>query len=81
MNHILLYCPATIATPSCGFDVLDHLESTGDRMLFGIRCKGIRITKIVGADLPLETEKNVAGDHALALLDAVETEFDLKSEI
>jgi homoserine kinase len=23
--------------------------------------KGIRITKIVGADLPLETEKNVAG--------------------
>jgi homoserine kinase len=35
----------------------------------------------VGADLPLETEKNVAGVSALALLDAVETEFGLKSEI
>jgi homoserine kinase len=26
-----------------------------------IQSKGIRITKIVGADLPLETERNVAG--------------------
>jgi hypothetical protein len=34
----------------------------------------------VGADLPLETEKNVAEYH-VGTLDAVETELDLKSEI
>jgi homoserine kinase len=43
--------------------------------------KGIRITKIVGADLPLETEKNVAGVAGLALLDAVETDFGFDIEI
>jgi homoserine kinase len=39
------------------------------------------ITKIVGADLPLETEKNVAGVAGLALLDAVETDFGFDIEI
>jgi hypothetical protein len=33
-----------------------------------IQSKGIRITKIVGADLPLETERNVAGVAGLALM-------------
>jgi homoserine kinase len=42
--------------------------------------KGIRITKIVGADLPLETERNVAGVAGLALLDAVETDLVLISK-
>jgi homoserine kinase len=39
------------------------------------------ITKIVGADLPLETERNVAGVAGLALLDAVETDFGFDIEI
>jgi homoserine kinase len=43
--------------------------------------KGIRITKIVGADLPLETEKNVAGVAALAMLEAIETDFGFEIEI
>jgi homoserine kinase len=42
--------------------------------------KGIRITKIVGADLPLETERNVALPVWL-LLDAVETDFGFDIEI
>jgi homoserine kinase len=46
-----------------------------------IQSKGIRITKIVGADLPLETERNVAGVAGLALLDAVETDFGFDIEI
>jgi homoserine kinase len=33
--------------------------------------KGVRITKIVGADLPLETKKNVAGVAALAMLKSI----------
>ena len=83
MEQIKLFCPATIANLSCGFDVLGTcLETVGDEMIVRKSIqKGVRITKIVGADLPLETEKNVAGVAALALLEAVETEFGFDIEI
>jgi len=83
MNEIKIFCPATIANLSCGFDVLGLcLETAGDEMIIRKSdVKGIRITKIVGADLPLETEKNVAGVSALAMLEAVETEFGFEIEI
>ena len=62
MNEIKLFCPATIANLSCGFDVLGLcLDNVGDEMVIRKSTqKGIRITKIVGADLPLETENNVS---------------------
>ena len=71
MNEIKLFCPATIANLSCGFDVLGLcLDNVGDEMVIRKSTqKGIRITKIVGADLPLETENNVAGVAGLALLE------------
>ncbi|MEC4048742.1 homoserine kinase [Flavobacterium sp. SUN046] len=83
MNEIKLFCPATIANLSCGFDVLGLcLESIGDEMIVRkIAEKGIRITKITGANLPLETHKNVAGVAAEALLNAVDTEFGFEIEI
>ena len=83
MNEIKLFCPATIANLSCGFDVLGLcLETAGDEMIIRKSdIKGVRITKIVGADLPLETEKNVAGVAALAMLEAIETEFGFDIEI
>ncbi|MGO4906623.1 homoserine kinase [Flavobacterium sp. W20_MBD1_R3] len=83
MNEIKIFCPATIANLSCGFDVLGLcLETAGDEMIIRKSdVKGIRITKIVGADLPFETEKNVAGVSALAMLEAVETEFGFEIEI
>ena len=83
MNEIKIFCPATIANLSCGFDVLGLcLETAGDEMIIKKSdIKGIRITKIVGADLPLETEKNVAGVAALAMLENVETEFGFDIEI
>jgi len=83
MNEIKIFCPATIANLSCGFDVLGLcLETAGDEMIIRKSAiKGVRITKIVGADLPLETEKNVAGVAALALLEAVETDFGFDIEI
>lgn len=83
MNEIKIFCPATIANLSCGFDVLGTcLENVGDEMIIKkSNEKGIRITKIVGADLPLETEKNVAGVAALALLNAVDTDFGFDIEI
>ncbi|QZK89985.1 homoserine kinase [Flavobacterium sp. CHNK8] len=83
MNEIKIFCPATIANLSCGFDVLGLcLETAGDEMIIRkSNVKGIRITKIVGADLPFETEKNVAGVSALAMLEEVETEFGFEIEI
>jgi homoserine kinase len=60
MNEIKIFCPATIANLSCGFDVLglclDNVWGRNDHHQKSNQ-KGIRITKIVGADLPLETEK------------------------
>lgn len=83
MNEIKLFCPATIANLSCGFDVLGLcLATAGDEMIIRkSNEKGIRITKIVGADLPLETKKNVAGVAALALLEEVETDIGFEIEI
>ncbi len=83
MTEIKLFCPATIANLSCGFDVLGLcLATAGDEMIVRKSdVKGVRITKIVGADLPLETENNVAGVAALAMLEEVETEFGFEIEI
>ncbi|MSP84210.1 MAG: homoserine kinase [Flavobacteriaceae bacterium] len=83
MNEIKIFCPATIANISCGFDVLGLcLETTGDEMIIRKSDnKGIRITKIIGADLPLETSKNVAGVAGLALLEAIDYEFGFDIEI
>ena len=83
MNEIKIFCPATIANISCGFDVLGLcLETIGDEMIIRKSdVKGIKITKIVGADLPLETSKNVAGVAALALLEAIDYEFGFDIEI
>ena len=83
MNEIKIFCPATIANLSCGFDVLGLcLDNAGDEMIVRKSAtKGVRITKIVGANLPLETEKNVAGVAALAMLEAIDTEFGFEIEI
>jgi homoserine kinase len=70
MEAIKIFCPATIANVSCGFDVLGlALDSVGDEMVVRkTREKGIKITKLVGQDLPTETHLNVAGVAGLALL-------------
>lgn len=83
MNEIKIFCPATIANISCGFDVLGLcLETIGDEMIVRkSEQKGIKITKIDGAELPLETSKNVAGVAALALLEAIDCEFGFEIEI
>ena len=63
-------CNAITIDVSCGFDVLGlALDSVGDEMTVRKTSdKGIRISKIIGQDLPLESEKNVAGVAGLALL-------------
>lgn len=83
MNEIKIFAPGTIANLSCGFDVLGLcLDNVGDEMIIRkSNQKGIRITGIFGADLPLETEKNVAGVAALAMLENIETDCGFEIEI
>ena len=70
MDEIRVFCPATVANISCGFDVLGlSLLSVGDEMVVRKSLeKGLKISKIVGQELPLETDKNVAGVAAMALV-------------
>ncbi|RZJ66660.1 MAG: homoserine kinase [Flavobacterium sp.] len=83
MDYIKIFSPATIANLSCGFDVLGLcLDNVGDEMTVRkIDERTVRISKIEGADLPLETQKNVAGVAALAMLREWETDFGFEIEI
>lgn len=83
MNEIKVFCPATIANLNCGFDVMGLcLDGIGDEMVLRkVAEKGIKITKITGADLPYQTEKNVAGVAGLALLNSVDIDFGFEIEI
>lgn len=83
MKTIKVFCPATIANLSCGFDVLGLcLDDAGDEMtITKSEQPGVRINKIVGADLSLEAEKNVAGVAALAMLSQWQTDFGFDIEI
>jgi len=83
MEQLKIFSPATIANISCGFDVLGlALDNVGDEMtITKVAKKGVRITKITGQNLPLETHKNVAGVAALALLAETENGFGFEIEI
>lgn len=83
MNELKIFVPATIANVSCGFDVLGlALDTVGDKMTIRkVSKKGVKITKILGQNLPLETHKNVAGVAALALLTKANCDFGFEIEI
>ncbi len=71
-DTVKIFCPATIANISCGFDVLGlALKGIGDEMVIKkVPSPGLKITKISGLDLPLEINKNVAGVAGLAFMEA-----------
>tara|TARA_R110002074_G_scaffold213733_5_gene383481 strand:+ start:5612 stop:6538 length:927 start_codon:yes stop_codon:yes gene_type:complete len=82
-NEIKVFCPATVANISCGFDVLGvALDSVGDEMIVRkVPQKGIQITKISGQDLPKETLNNVAGVAGNAFLLAADYDGGFEIEI
>ena len=82
-NEIKVFCPATVANISCGFDVLGvALDSVGDEMIVRkIPQKGIQITKISGQNLPKETLNNVAGVAGNAFLLAADYDGGFEIEI
>jgi homoserine kinase len=83
MNEIRIFSPATVSNVNCGFDVLGFaLDGIGDEILLRkVDRKGIGITKIEGADLPLDIHKNVAGVAALAMLNHLELDYGFDIEI
>ena len=83
MKEIKIFTPATVANISCGFDILGLcLDTVGDEMVVReVPEKGIKITKITGQKLPLETHKNVAGVAGLALLKQVDASVGYEIEI
>jgi homoserine kinase len=82
-KEIRVFCPGTVSNVSCGFDVLGYcLDHIGDEMVVRPTSeKGIKITKIEGYDLPLETHKNVAGVSALAVIEDYKPEVGFEIEI
>ncbi len=82
-KSIKIFAPATVANLSCGFDVLGCcLDTVGDEMVISlISNPEVKITKIDGANLPLETHKNVAGVAVEALLKAYKKEIGVTIEI
>ena len=83
MKEIKIFTPATVANISCGFDILGLcLDTVGDeKVVREVPEKGIKITKITGQKLPLETHENVAGVAGLALLEKVDASVGYEIEI
>jgi len=82
MEEIKIFAPATLANLSCGFDVLGCcLDSVGDEMLIKKNTiNEVRITRITGQLLPMETNENVAGVAVQALLKSLNSTqgFDIE---
>ncbi len=81
MNYIKIFAPATVANVSCGFDSMGFaVDTMGDEMTFTKTVeKGIRITKITGANgLSLDPTKNAAGVVALKMLEKNPVNFGIE---
>jgi len=83
MKKINVFAPATVANVSCGFDAMGFaLETLGDEMIFTKTTeKKVTITKIEGAKLPFNPNKNVVGVVAQAMLKDSEASFGLDIEV
>ena len=83
MKEITIFSPATVANVSCGFDAMGFaLESLGDEMIFKkTESKEVVISKIEGANLPFESDKNVAGVVAQNMLTDCRVDFGLDIQI
>lgn len=83
MNEIKVFCPASVANVSCGFDLMGFaLKEVGDEMIVRkTEKKGVHISKITNYDLPYQAEENVAGKAALEMLKKLGNPSGLEIEI
>ncbi len=82
-DEVTIFCPATVANVSCGFDALGFaLEGIGDEMVIRkVATLGVKITTITGEDLPMEARNNVAGVAGNAMLEGIQADFGIEIEI
>ena len=83
MNKIKIFCPASVANFSCGFDVLGFcLNGIGDEIIIRKSSnKGLNISRITGAKLPFDPKKNVATIAASAILKNFNLDYGFDFEI
>ncbi len=83
MNKITIFAPATVANVSCGFDSLGFaVEAVGDEMTFTKTVnKGVKITKITGADLTYDVDKNAASAVVKKMLNEAGADFGVELTI
>lgn len=77
MDKLKIFAPATVANVSCGFDSLGlAIEAVGDTMKFTkTKEKGVKITKITGAVLTYDTDKNAASAVVKKMLHKANADF------
>lgn len=83
MDKVKIFAPATVANVSCGYDAMGFaLQGLGDEMFFSkTNSKTVTISKIEGAKLPFEVNKNVAGVVALNMLKDSDADFGVDIQI
>ncbi|MFY7670982.1 homoserine kinase [Tenacibaculum sp. MEBiC06402] len=83
MNQIKIFSPATVANVSCGFDCLGFaVNDLGDTMTFTkTSSKEVKIVNIKGANLPYDTDKNVASAVAIKMLKKHPADFGIDISI
>lgn len=87
MEQVKIFAPNTVANVGCGYDVLGFaLEQHGDEIIISKReNRELTISKIEGADLPMDTETNVATVAVHALLEEIGSDqgfdFHIKKSI
>ena len=83
MNNIKVFCPASVANVSCGFDVLGFcIGGIGDEILIKkTPNKGLSISRITGAKLSFDPKKNVATIAASAILKKFNLNYGFDFEI
>ena len=84
-NSATAFAPATVGNVGIGFDILGHtVEAIGDRVhVARSATPGVRILGITGLDagLPLETERNTAGQALKSLVEAQDLDFGIDMQI
>lgn len=83
MDSIKVFCPASVANVSCGFDVLGiALDNPGDEMLVEkIAEPKVIIEHLDSYNLPTDPEQNVAGKAALEIIKDLKLDYGFKITI
>ncbi|MET0291791.1 MAG: homoserine kinase [Steroidobacteraceae bacterium] len=84
-NQATAFAPGSVANVAIGFDILGFsVDTLGDTVIArrtaeaGVRLKAVRG---IAGDLPLEPEKNTAGQAVIAMLDELKPGFGVELEI